>query len=230
MDLLSTIQQFESMNDPLEIKDSLEAALSVVDLTENWDAKELKLATLLSQPKEPEQIEFLQNQVLRSATRILSAEKDLEDTQTEFSENDKKLRGIQVEIARQKEMVSTMKCERSKEEMKALAEFMEAINKARRDYREAKRVFSDKREAKLQLLAAAEKRLETLRISHEELGRIYAKKSSELEKKLEKERVLYTLSLECLAKAQEDAEMLKASIEDDTCSSTSAESASIFSF
>ncbi|CAB9500548.1 expressed unknown protein [Seminavis robusta] len=234
MDPLSMIEQFAVMHESSEIHAALSCALAAVDVdvedpNNPWHHT---AAEITKKPELSEEVAQLHDQVLRSATRILFAEQEATETHTKAKQNVEKLLRIETGLQGVQDVQREIKSHRSEEEKVALKQFRQAMAKARQDYEDARQMARTKRRAKLHLVAAAQERLETLRISHEEMGRIYAKKTLEQQQKLKKERLLYNLHLESLAKAalqeQQDKKMdimgsaaLEAA---EDCSTTSDES------
>jgi hypothetical protein len=228
MDPLSVIDQFATMNDPTSINNALTNALSAVDNMDNlpshWNHVSIAslagggLVNKIGDGESSEEILLLQDQILRSATRILFAEQEAKVTRDEAQNNSDKLQKLETEIESIATLHSKIKCDRTDEEKQALEEFRVAMEKARRDYEERKQSASAKRRVKLHLLAAAKDRLETMRVSYDELSRTYARKAVEQEQKLNKEKLLYKLQLESLAAAQEQQEDHNPSKPDDDSS------------
>lgn len=230
MDPFSVAEKFNEMNHGSDINGALFKALSAVDdlnaedstwtrfEDSNSDSDDSKASVDSNSEKEPKgkehpnesndssprkEITFLHDQILRSATRILFAEKEVKSSKKEAEENGKILQRLQSEMIHTKELSHKIRCERSEDEKQALSEFQAAVARARQEYQDARKLIEKRRRAKLQLVYAAQERLDTLQISHQELGRIYEKKKTEQEQKLAKETLLYHLNLESLDEAQQ---------------------------
>ena len=232
MDPVLVAEKFAKMNHGSEINGALSVALSAVDdlnaEDSSWsrfedsnsdsddskasvDSNTEKQTKKKKDPNESDdssrkEITFLHDQILRSATRILFAEKEVKATQKESEENGRILERLHSEMIHTKELSHKIRCERSEDEKQALSEFQAAVARARQEYQDARKLIEKRRRAKLQLVYAAQERLDTLQVSHQELGRIYEKKKTEQEQKLAKETLLYQLNLESLDEAQQQLE------------------------